>query len=195
MIPPSSYPTPMTGQVWLRQVEQALEAGQTPLLELGLNQRLLDGWAAQLALHHFVQTRTDILTPSLLIGGNSPLWSVLLLQPEPSAGGASAPPLHLLYGGADQATYLASVTTLAAERLLAAGLQVDALPASMAPGLAPLTNPSVPLPWAAMSLALLPVPHPAPPTLEAEPTPPVDPWLAWSTLGLVMLLVLLALFV
>lgn len=194
MIPPSSYPMPLTGQAWQSQVEQALEAGQTPLLELGVNQRLLDGWAAQLALQGFTQTRTDILAPTLLIGGNSPLWPVLLLQPESSAGGS--PPLHLLYGGADQATYLASVTTLAAERWLACGLQADALPTSMSPGLAPLTNPSLPLSWAAMSLALLPVPHPAPPTLEAEPAPPaVDPWLVWSALVLVVLLVLLALFV
>jgi len=197
MIPPNRSVTPQPAPVWQTQVEQALEAGQTPLLELGVNQQLLAGWPAQITLHRFLQTRTDILTPTVLVGGNSALWPVLLLQTVPPGEKTPvAPPLHLLYGGADQATYMASVTTVAADRLLACGLRLDATPASMTPGLAPLTNPSVPLPWSAITLALLPTPRPAAPSTETAPmTSVLDPWLAWSTLVLVVLLVLLALFV
>lgn len=184
-----------TPSAWQAQVDQALEAGQTPLLELGVNQRLVDGWAAQLALDAFNQTRTDIVTPTLLIGGSSALWPLMLLHPPLSITSVSttsvpaSPSLVLLYGGADQATYMASVTTVAGERLLASRLQTADLPASMHPGLVPLTNQTVPSPWSALGLPMITLPPPS------QPPTSVDPWLVWSALSLVVLLVLLALFV
>ena len=197
MAAPNVLATQHSAQAWQAQLEQGLEAGQTPLLELGVSQRLVDGWAAQRAFAAFQQTRVDLLTPTLLIGGSSALWPTMLLHVTEVAGtGSPSPALELLYGGADQATYMASITTLAAERLLAGRFQIDDLPASMHPGLLPLTNPSVPLPWSALPLQQVnPLPV-APATLGDELGPTaVDPWLVWSALSLVVLLVLLALFV
>lgn len=197
MAAPNALATQRSAQMWQAQLEQGLEAGQTPLLELGVSQRLLDSWAAQRAFDAFHQTRTDLLTPTLLIGGSSALWPAILLQAtEVAEKGSPSPALELLYGGADQATYMASITTLAAERLLAGRFQINDLPASMHPGLLPLTNQSVPLPWSALPLRLVnPLPV-APAALGEELGPTaVDPWLVWSALSLVVLLVLLALFV
>ncbi len=191
MVPSSAILAPISPQAWQEQLAHGVEAGQTPLLTVGLSQRLLDSWVAQTTLATFDQSRTDIVTPTVLIGGNSTLWPVMLLHP-PTAGtapAAAAPPLALLYGGADQATYMASMTTVAADRLLAGTGRAHDLPASMHPALVPLTNPTVPLSWSALALSLCP---PAP---QAQPTTTVDPWLLWSTFSLVLLLVLLALFV
>lgn len=197
MTVPNALATQPSAQAWQAQLEQGLEAGQTPLLELGVSERLLDGWAAQRAFDTFHQTRVDLLTPTLLIGGSSALWPAMLLQAADLSGpDRPAPALALLYGGADQATYMASVTTLAADRLLAGRFLIDDLPASMHPGLLPLTNPRAPLPWSALPLRLVnPLPVvPAALGDELGPTA-VDPWLVWSALALVVLLVLLALFV
>ena len=197
MTAPNALATQHSAQAWQAQLEQGLEAGQTPLLELGVSQRLLDGWAAQRAFDAFHQTRVDLLTPTLLIGGSSVLWPTMLLHAADLPGlDRPVPSLALLYGGADQATYMASVTTMAAERLLAGRFQIDDLPASMHPGLLPLTNQSVPLPWSALPLHMVNPPAVAPTALTAELAPTaVDPWLVWSALSLVVLIVLLALFV
>ena len=107
---------------------------------------------------------------------------------------------QLCYGGADETTYLASLTTLAGERIQSGTLFAIDLPVAMQPILSAYTQPHAHAIWRMLPLTLLhesavEATAPAVPAVEAAPAPTaVDPWLTWAALTLVVLLVVLALF-
>src|SRR6476619_3449187 len=65
---------------WRTEIDTSLEAGQTPLLDLGSSQQMLRGLPILMALRTFAARRVDVAAPNLLIGGNPVMWLVCLMQ-------------------------------------------------------------------------------------------------------------------
>ncbi|MCB0082700.1 MAG: hypothetical protein KDE47_17280, partial [Caldilineaceae bacterium] len=234
---PALHTTSRIQDDWQRTIEQAVESGREPLLELGMDRRLLNNLPILLALATWNRSRYDVTTPLMMTGGVDALWPVpllyvaspikLALQPNAAqrdlakgglAGGDLAgqveslpvahmttktKPLQLLYGGADSATYLASLSTHANQRLQSGTLFAVDLPAAMQPIANPFTQPHVNANWYTFPLTLMHTIAPATATgstsasLSTMPADDAivadDPWLTWAALLIVVLLVLLAL--
>jgi hypothetical protein len=94
---------------WQAEIENKLETGASALLPAGAPNTLTSSAATLLGLQQSAIHRNDVATPWLLAGGNSALWLGLLLSAQPTGSGAVAPAPTVLYGGADEATYLAMV--------------------------------------------------------------------------------------
>lgn len=132
-------------QAWQGQLDESLEAGETLWLEGGLSRRTVDHLPMLLALDHFARQRADLTTPALLIGGEGVVWTAALLSQATAPGVSPAPALTLLYGGADQAGYMAALATLPGPSThtrrqdaigLPVGMQAQLLPSSL-PGAVP----------------------------------------------------------
>jgi hypothetical protein len=167
---------------WAAQIEADLEAGQSPLLNLGAGNGLLENLPALVALHAFAAGRHDLAAPTVLVGGNPLLWLAALLHTADGIGSHS-PPFTLLYSGPDLATQIASSGAIMAAHQLVQ--QPHELPAAWTTLLAPGRQAGAPL-WETLPLAVAQSTTPAP----AEPD---DPWLAWGGLSLALLLVILGL--
>lgn len=197
---PNQHSATQIQQDWQQATEQATEAGRPPLLELGMDRQLINNLPVLLTLAAWTLNRTDITQPLLLTGDVDALWPVPLLYTtalpmRPHASGA-APSLQLVYGGADRATYLASLTTHATQRLHSGALYAVDLPVAMQPLLSTHTQPHANASWPALPLTLL---HTATANRSIEPNPTAapaldDPWLAWAALVMIVTLVLLAMF-
>jgi hypothetical protein len=198
---PHQHTVPQIRQDWQQATEQAVEAGRSPLLELGMDRRLLNNLPRLHALTTWTMSRTDVSHPLLLTGDVDALWPVPLLYPtQPEQAGqktrqSAAPAAQVVYGGADQATYLASLTTHVPERLQRGALYAVDLPVAMQPLVNPHTQPHVNATWQTIPLTLLatatqstPSNPPAAPALD-------EPWLARAALVMIIALVLLAIFV
>jgi hypothetical protein len=175
---------------WQDRVEISLETGESPVLDLGANNGVLDSLPALMALQGFAEQRTDITTPTLVSGGNSLLWMAALVH-EPSA--AHAPALTVVYGGADLATQLGSLATQQVQP--PARLQPPMLlPAQLAALFAPGAQ-AGPLWWEALPFAVAeeatrPANRP-----EDAPLRQDDPWLAWAAIAVAVVLVVAAFLV
>jgi hypothetical protein len=94
---------------WQSEIESKLETGATALLLAGAPSSFIGSAATVLGLQNSTLHRNDIANPWLVAGGNSALWLALLLAAQPTGSELNAPSPTLLYGGADEATYLALV--------------------------------------------------------------------------------------
>ncbi len=211
-------------QDWQQCTEQAIEAGRAPLLELGMDRQLLNNLPLLLALTTWSMRRSDLTQPLLLTGDVDALWPVPLFYvatPTVSRDQQSmAPSLQIVYGGADRATYLASLTTQAPQRIQSGTLYAVDLPVAMQPLVSAQTQPHVNASWQLFPLALLQratadqarvinrvinrTSNPAASNAALSnstlsnstvASAGTDPWLAWATLAMIVLLVLLAMFV
>lgn len=195
-------------QDWQQATEIALEAGRPPLLELGMSRHLPASIPVVLTLAAWRATRTDPTQPVMVTGGVDALWPVpfcYLSETVKNEGDETAcAPVQFVYGGANQATYLATLTTQAEQRLQAATFYAVDLPASMQPLVASHSQPHVYATWQTLPLTLLQEASLDAATYSSNATlqpaagklpAATDPWLVWLSLLIVVVLVLLALFV
>ena len=190
---------------WQAETESKLEVGATALLLAGAPDTLTSSAATLLALQHNTRQRNDIATPWLVAGGNSAAWLGLLLAPQPRSNDpdtpAPSPAPEVVFGGADEATYLATVSLTAAQSAQSLGMLRPMTTLEMGMQLAPRLQPGAATPWE--MLPLLEVgeqPAGAPPTAYhlaaghagADPT---TEWIAWGVMLFVFCLVLSALLI
>jgi len=191
---------------WQQATEQAIEVGCSPLLELGMDRRQLNNLPLLLTLTTWSRNRSDLTQPLLLTGDVDALWPVPLFYTATplttQEQQRNAPPVQLAYGGADRATYLASLTTHVAQRLQHGGLYTIDLPVAMQPLLNMRTQTHANANWQQLPLTLyhratVDQPTATTPTLSTATVVATgdDPWLAWAALVMIVALVLLAIFV
>lgn len=181
------YDTPETlTAYWQQSVEIGIEAGQRPLLSLGMagfQPESLSGWLASARLARRSATLRD---PLVLVGGDGDLWWATTLQWSRSRTSAKSP--LLWYAGADWATYAASLSIArppdaAESHMLPAGMAWMLTPTSM-PGSEPIDLTFLPC----LLADDLFVPAPVPVTRSTW----VDQGEMWATLLLVVALLLAA---
>ena len=138
-------------EAWRADIEARLEAGQTPVLSLGVDRLILENAPGLLALQTLAERRDDITAPVLLAGGTGPLWPAALLHGRPASRPPRSPDIYPIYAGADVATWMASHTLYAGGydplRRNAFLRPPAGLPPAMAPLLAPMSEPGAAAPW------------------------------------------------
>ena len=188
-------------EAWRADIEAHLEAGQTPVLQMGLDRLILEGAPGLLALQTLAERRDDITAPLVLAGGTSPLWPAALMHGRPADRPPRSPDIYPVYAGADVATWLASHTLYAGgtgplRRRAFVGPPAG-LPPAMAPLLAPMSEPGAAAPWEtlpfyAVSLAEQDQQRRSGATLETLAAPASPDWTAYAAVMLAVLLVLAA---
>jgi hypothetical protein len=165
-----------------------------------MDRRLLNDIPVLMALTRWQHTRDDVTQPLLITGGVDALWPLPLLYAGNTAAAQgehrAASPIQLRYGGADEATYLASLTTCTPQRLQSGILYAVDLPPAMQPLINQQSQRHVNAGWHTFPLAIFQ--RAATGTRarsQPEPTPVMDDWLVWTTLVVVVIMVLLALIV
>ena len=184
--------------VWQGQMSESLEAGEALTLELGVNSRLLDNIPALVALDTLTK-RTDLITPWLLMGGDGVVWASVI-----SAGGAAGRSAGVapLYGGADVATYMATLATLPGPSAHTRRQRMTGLPVGLQAALLPATQPGITPLWSSLPFVIGAQSQPSA-TSPAYAPVPVDPAqeqaqeqaLPWLALLVVIGLIVSALFV
>ncbi len=204
---------------WQAEIESKLETGATAVLLGGVPASVTGSAATLLGLQYSAIQRNDIATPLLVTGGSSAVWLGLLLPPQPSGNVLNAPSPTLVYGGADDATYLAVVgltTALAAQPFAASGDSQVTMPTEMGVQFAPRLQPGAasawemlpfievgeqPTPALAASTTAMPTTYmptafvPITSTLSGTSADPTGDWIAWGIMLLVLCLVLSALLI
>jgi hypothetical protein len=183
---------------WQGEIDSKLEMAAPALLLTGAPDTLLTNAASLLALQQSTLQRDDIATPLLVSGGNSALWLGLLLAPQPTGTTLHAPPPTVIYGGADEATYLSSVGLAAAMAapFPAAHLASGATPLEMGMHVAPRLQPAVATPWEMLPLVEVgeqPVVNSS--AVAAESNDPTRDWVVWGVMMLALSLVLSAILI
>lgn len=156
------YSTPAAlAALWRRRLEMTLEAGETPVLALGLDSLHPDSAMALHALRRLAASRPGAVEPWIVAGGEGDLWLLGAAQwPQGKRGGA-------LYGGNDSATFAASLNLAEAGQ---SGLAGAGLPLGMGWMLSPTAAPGSErseaeyLPFALAADEFAPLPPPAAPT-------------------------------
>jgi hypothetical protein len=177
-----------------------MEAGSASVLEFGVGNIPTDDAASLLAFQRWCAQRTDVSTPIIPAGGQGPLWIALLMRPVPRNSEMQAPAPIIVYSGAIEAEYLATVTLLHTANTPSdpAASRTAAIPTSH---FVPSSQPGMSISWDA---ALFLEPHDQPAISRAEvldnenlpeqgaQDDPIQDWLAWAALLLALFLVLLA---
>ena len=118
--------------LWRRQLEMALEAGETPVLALGWDTLHPDSIFARAALGGLARRRPGAVDPLVVAGGEGDLWLLGTTQwPRGRRGG-------VVYAGNDSATFAASLTLAGSP---GSGLSGPTLPLGMAWLLTPTAAP------------------------------------------------------
>ena len=139
---------------WQTEIDRSLEAGHTPILDLGENSQPLGTLPVLAALRAFVAHRADVTAPILLAGGDPGLWLALFMQARSPELLRRSPDPTVVFAGADLVTYLASQTTIQPERLWEAAQTPNATPAAMAPLFALALPASAPMAWESLPFRL-----------------------------------------
>lgn len=184
--------TAAIAQQWQRQIEESLEGGEALWLELGVSNRLVDNVQALTALHALAARRADVTTPGLFVGGDGVVWTAICMNPAVGAGTTSAPGMTLLYGGADRATYMATLATLPGPATHTRQSLLTGLPAGIRALLWPVSQPGVAPQWSALPFVMT---TPSRPISAHDASASSEAWLPWLALVVVMGLIITALFV
>jgi len=170
---------------WQADLEAGLEAGQTPLLDLGISASPLGGLPALSALHQLAADRVDVTMPLIVVGGSDAGWpaALLLVTARPQRSSAAA----IAYAGADWSSYLASLTVLTPHAPLGSGRNA-ATPASMTPLFMPSGQADASLRAEVLPFALVEAID-----SSGQLTALPDDWVTWGALGITVSLILLAL--
>ncbi len=187
------YPSNATSvaQAWQGQLDESLEAGETLWLEGGLSRRAIDQLPMLLALDHFARQRADLTTPGLLLGGDGVMWTAALLSGATERRTGLAPALTIRYGGADPASYMATLATLSGPSAHTRRHEATGLPVSMQALLLPTSQPGIApacfsLPFVLTGQATTP---------SSDQTGDTETWLPWLTVLVVIGAIITALFV
>jgi hypothetical protein len=181
---------------WQAEIESKLETGSTALLLGGAPANLTTNVSTLLGLQNITVQRNDVAIPLLVAGGNSALWLGLLLPPQPTGSGPSAPSPTIVYGGADEATYIAIValtTTLVSQPIATPGAAKAVTPLEMGMNFAPRLQPGVAAAWETLPFVEVGE-QPTPSLASAIPDPTTD-WVAWGVMLLALCLVLSAMLI
>ena len=180
---------------WQGQMSESLEAGEALTLELGVSSRVLDNMPALQALDAFTK-HVDLLTPWLLVGGDGVAWAAAMSAASGPAGQSAG--ITPLYGGADVATYMATVAILPGPSAHTRRHRATGLLGGLHASLLPETQPGVTPLWSSMPFVLGAQSQPSA-TSPAYAVVPVDPAkeqaLPWLALLVVIGLLVSALFV
>lgn len=179
-------------QQWQRQLDESLEGGEALWLELGVSNRVLDNVRALTALQLLASQRSDVTTPGLFVGGDGVVWLTTCMSPAVTVNATAAPAMTLLYGGADRATYMATLATLPGPATHLRQTLLNGLPVSMHSWLWPSSQPGATAQWSALPFRL------TMPTSTAgvhEEGTDGDLGLSWLALVVVIGLVIAALFI
>ena len=184
---------------WQEEIESKLETGATAVLLGGTPSSLTTGAATLLALQDASIQRADVATPLMVAGGNSAVWLGLLLSPQPTGHSPSAPSPTLIYGGGDEATYLA-IVGLTASAITTPGTVKPSIPNELVGQIAPRLQPGAATAWEALPFVEVgeqPIPPLALPSLSLTATrsDPTSDWIAWGIMLLAFCLVLSALLI
>ncbi|MEM7131689.1 MAG: hypothetical protein AAF702_35575 [Chloroflexota bacterium] len=200
---------------WHEMLDYSIEAGDSPLLDLGISDNILNGMIGLLALKHLAPSGQHPLAHCILTaGGGSVMWLWALADAQDMY---PVDRLTSTFTGVDPATHMASLTTH-----MGPGGRSDWAPKAAMTGLPialrwlifPQMEPSAISPWQALPLTisierpLMDLPHryeiksqPIPlSTLSASnvaPKPSADEsdfWLIGSALIMCLLIVLVALW-
>jgi hypothetical protein len=189
---------------WQTEIERELEGGGTALLMAGAPNTLLASASTLLAAQQATLLREDIGTPLLVAGGNSALWLGLLFSPHLAGNVPNAPMPTLIYGGADEATYLSLVTLTALQMAQPAASPAfkRTLSFEMGAHFAPRLQPGVATAWEMLPLveigeqppaALNPVGAHA--ALAQRSPDSTGDWVVWGVMLLAFCLILSALLI
>jgi hypothetical protein len=176
---------------WQAVIEAGLEAGQTPWLDLGMEQEVIAGLGELTAVQQLASERQDVTAPVLVSSGNSLLWLASLLHQRATPVPARSPNLTVLYGGPDLATHIASLATRERVQPLPTQRAIGELPANFAPFFAHPDRLGVvygeSLPWQVVG-------RQPPAGQQMAPDAPhiEDSWLTWSAILVLFLLILVA---
>lgn len=141
-------------QDWQRTMDTALEAGAPALLEWNAGRRQLRHLPALVAYHTWQVNRRDMNEPVMVTGQLDSTWPAPLVLFESHLEPGSPPPVQFIYGGADSATYMASLATQAAQRIRAGMFYAVDLPPAMQQAVAPVTEPHTHVAWQTLPMAL-----------------------------------------
>jgi len=182
---------------WQSEIEAGLEAGQTPVIDLGSGPLLFGVLPTLVALQYLAERRTDVTTPTLLVNGVNPLWTAALLQAGARPNGRGSPLPTVVFGGADMVTYMASLPTFKLEQP-GNPLRAPVTPVNMTPLFVPDVQASPLSPWAALPFALAGTidnkqRNGAHLARVALPVVQIDEWTTWIGIAMSAALILLAL--
>lgn len=187
---------------WQAEIESKLETGATATLLAGTPDNVISGAATLLAIQNSAIQRNDVATPLLVAGGNSAVWLGLLLPPQHTGSDLVAPAPTLIYGGADEATYLAIVgltVALAAQPIAVSGPAKASAAPEMGIQFAPRLQPGAATAWEMLPFVEVgEQPTPALAVSSASVDPAGDPtadWIAWGVMLLALCLVVSALLI
>lgn len=186
--------TTKMAQAWQAQLAESLEAGEMLWLESGLSRQTVAHLPMLPALDQLAHQRNDVTTPGLFLGGDGVVWTAALMSQATERTRGDSPALTLHYGGADQATYLASMATLPAPSTHTRRQRTTGLPVGMQAPLLPTSQPGAPPTWSTLPLLLAEQANAA----SQEHTSADEaslPWLSWLTILVVISLLITALFV
>lgn len=176
---------------WQNEIDHEIEAGGTPILDLGVGSLTTASAAALLALQLLAARRDDAARPVVIAGGPNSAWPALLLPPLPPATAQGVFQPTIFYTGATPAEHMASAAiTHAAVDAPGFGRPTDAgiVAAAFQPG----TRPGSPAAWETLPF-LHTYNHADASFEEAErAADPTADWLAWAVLLLALFLVILA---
>jgi len=175
-----------TVDIWQAELEFALEAGDTPLLQVGGSQQTLTGLTSANALSILADHRNDLVRPVILIGGASSVWLTALFHSSPANAHVAAG--AVLFAGADNATRIASHACAASTRSRLRRSPGDA-PAGLAELLLPDAFPGTPFGWDALAPAVLEMDdYPSEVQSAHQSIAPHADWLAWLGTGIALAL-------
>jgi hypothetical protein len=178
---------------WQSEIEANLEAGRTPLLDLGGSNLILDDLCMLAALRTFVARRVDVTAPVMIAGGNSAFWLAVLMQMQPISALRRPLAPTIVFAGADRASYLATLTMFVPDRSSESGHMPQSAPANMAPLFTPYTQTRASLPWDLLPFAVTEEALAFTRSPGSQRTASIDTWVGWAAIGLTLLLILLAL--
>lgn len=137
---------------WQATADRAVEAGQTPLLNLGASDTVVDGLPGLSVLADVRPWPLHGEPPLAVAGGNSPLWLAAFLRAgdwrDPDSSVLSA-----VFGGADAATQMASLNLLDGAQRFALTRAPVRIPTGFWPYMAPHSQPAATAPWDALPMA------------------------------------------
>ena len=182
----------LIAQQWQRQLDESLEGGEALWVELGVSNRLVDNVQALMALQALAARRADVTTPGLFVGGDGVVWTAACMNPAVGAGPTPVTGLTLLYGGADRATYMATLATLPGPTTHTRQSLLAGLPAGLSTWLWPVSQPGVASQWSTLPFVMTTASQP---TRAHDDYASSDGWLPWLALLVAIGLIITALFV
>ncbi len=166
---------------WQLDIDHALETGQRPVLMLGESGGALNAVPGILALHKLVTQRNDASAPYALIGDGGPTWLWALWQIERADTVSGIQAATLVFGGADQATLIASSSATHQSERSRSAHWLEVYPLNLAAHFAPAHYPAAAKSFDKLPMLLLED------SQIVAPTDAQQDWSAWLAVALIVM--------